>query len=147
MSGEAGPLSSTTVAPGAADHPPKAVRWDRYRGRPELYVESDRVARAVAGIAAVLIVLTMIPWIREAVIRLDVPEFFRPAWFRWAQLLVALAGILAALVEAVYLVHYTLTELVWRRWRGVTIVFAVLASTSTALWLVDRYLLDYVFLG
>ena len=147
MSGEAGPLRSTTVAPGAADHPPKAVRWDRYRGRPELYVESDRVARAIAGIAAVLIVLTMIPWIREAMIRLDVPEFFRPAWFRWAQLLVALAGIFAALVEAVYLVHYTLTELVWRRWRGVTIVFAVLASTSTALWLVDRYLLDYVFLG
>lgn len=104
------------------------------------------MARAIAGGAVVLIVLAMVPWIREAVIRLDVPDFFRPAWFRWTQLLVAVAGLVAAVVEGVYLVHYALTDLVWRRWRGVTIVFAILASASTVLWLVDRYLLDYVFL-
>ena len=144
-SDEAAPGSSTAVAPGATDQPPKAVRWDRYRGRPELYVESEGLARATAGFSALVIVLAMVPWIRESVIRLDVPDFFRPAWFRWTQLLVSLVGLVAALVEAVYLVHYAWTDLVWRRWRGVTIVFAILASISTLLWIVDRYLLDRVF--
>ena len=57
----------------------------------------------------------------------------------------SLTGLVAAFVEAVYLVHYAATDLVWRRWRGVTIVFAILASASTVLWLVDRFLLDDVF--
>ncbi len=109
-------------------------------------MESDRVARFVSGAIAVVLIAGIALWAYEARERFNVPGDVRPTWFRGIQVVIAQVGVLATIVEAVYLVYFTATGRTWRRWRGVAIGFAVLAAVWTALWWIDRLLLDSIFL-
>jgi hypothetical protein len=88
----------------------------------------------------------MAVWGLEAYQRFGVPDFIRPDWFAVPQLLLALAGLAATLVEAVYLAFYAGWGRIWRRFRGVSITYAVLASAWMIVWLTDRFILDAAFL-
>ena len=109
---------------------------------PELYITGHNGARVLTAALAVGIVLGVVFWAREARSRFDVPSLVcdgcAPAdWFRWTQLLLAVIGIAAALVVVVYMAHFTAHEVVWRRWRGASITFGVLAGAWTVLWWLD----------
>jgi hypothetical protein len=123
------------------------IRLDSYNGKPEVFVESNRAARLLALAFTLVIVFGTGRWWSEAIDRFEVPDSVRPAGFRVPQRALAFAGIASAVVETVYLLYFTLFGRVWRRWRGVTIVFAVLTFTSTMLWLFDRFLLDQIIAG
>ncbi len=129
-----------------AAEPERRVRVDRYRKRRAVFVESDHVARFVSGTIAVVLIAGIALWAYEARERFNVPGDVRPTWFRAIQVVLAQVGVLAATAEAVYLVHFTVTGRTWRRWRGVAIGFAVIAAVWTALWWIDRLLLDSIFL-
>jgi hypothetical protein len=120
----------------------QAIRVDRYHNRPEVYVESDRVARIITGIAAVLITFGTVRLVFEVQDRFAVPDLLRPLWFRLPQLLLGVAAIAISVVEVSYLVMFTITDRIWRRWRGVTILFAIIVSAWTAVWFIDRFALD-----
>lgn len=109
---------------------------------PELYVTGHKGARVLTAVMAIGIAVGLIFWVLEARQRFEVPALVcdgcaPPEWFRWAQLLLAVPGILAGVVVLVYMVHFTIREIVWRRWRGVSITFGVLAATWTILWWLD----------
>jgi hypothetical protein len=139
--------SGELVAPRARHAPQRLVRWDWYRRRPELFVTSDPLARAITAVAAVAIVVATVLWWFEAWNRVVVPGIIRPVWFRIPQFALALAGIVTAAVEVAYLADFAVTGTVWRRWRGVTAAFAAVSIVWTALWLLDRFVLDQVFIG
>lgn len=124
----------------------RSVSFRRHRNLPELLIASHSLARLISGVAAVMIAVGSVFWAIEAGNRLDVPDAIRPAWFRATQFGLAAAGIVAAGVELVYLAYFAMTGYIWRRWRLVTVVFSVLASAWTALWLLDRFVLDGFFL-
>jgi hypothetical protein len=133
------------VAPKASDRPVGHMRVDRYRGRPEIYIESPRLARVIAAVSAVVIVVGAAVWWGEVSVRFDQPDVIRPSWYRHLQLALGLAGIAAAACQVVYAGYFAITGRVWRRWRGVSILFLGLSSFWTILWLVDRFALDLVF--
>jgi type IV secretory pathway TrbD component len=137
-------VSRSNVAPLAGDRGGQPLRIDRYRTKPELYVESDRLARMIAGLVSALVVVGTVWWIDEAVARFGVPEVVRPDWFRWTQLSLAVAGVAGTIFWLVHLVRYTVTGLVWRYWRATTFAFVVAATAWTTLWLLDRFVLDGV---
>ena len=68
-------------------------------------------------------------------------------WFRVPQFALALVGIVVSSVEVAYLAYYTMTGTVWRRWRGVSIAFGLVSAVWTAVWLLDRFVLDTTFIG
>jgi Co/Zn/Cd efflux system component len=111
-----------------------------------VYVTSDVLARVISGVVAAVLAAGMARWVIEANHRFFVPHPIRPVQFRVPQLLLAVAGLTAALVQVAYLTYFATTDRIWRRFRGVSITFAVLASAWTAAWLIDRYVLDAVFL-
>jgi hypothetical protein len=111
---------------------------------PELYVTGHNGARVLTAVMAIGIAAGVVLWILEARDRFDVPLLVcdgcaPPEWFRWTQLLLAVVGIAAALVVLVYMVNFTVREVVWRRWRGVSIIFGVLAAAWTVLWWLDYF--------
>jgi len=111
---------------------------------PELYVTGHRGARIVTAAIAIGIAVGSVFWVREARDRFDVPAILcdgcgPPDWFRWAQLLLAVVGIAAGIVVLVYMVNFVVRQYVWRRWRGVSLVFGVLAAAWTVLWWVDYF--------
>lgn len=146
--------SSTSVSPRATSRPPapgatvppRAVRVDWYHRRPEVYVASATVAQIVSGLIALLVVAGMVRWSIEAYNRYNVPGDVRPFQFRFVQLELAIAGLVAAATLTVYLVYYAATGVIWRFLREVSISFACLASAWTAVWFLDRFVLDAFFL-
>lgn len=140
-------MAGDEVAPRARHLPQKRIRWDRYRGLPEVFVTSDALARTLTGVGAVVMLVGTVLWGVEAWDRFEVPEIVRPAWFRVPQFALALAGIVVAAIEIAYLSYFTAWGIIWRRWRGVTIAFAVVSGVWTAVWLIDRFVLDSVFIG
>jgi hypothetical protein len=137
-------VSRSKVAPLAGERRQRAVRLDRHGAKPELYVESEPLARIIAGVVSALVVVGAVLWIREALARFDVPDVVRPGWFRWMQMSLAVAGIAVTFLYLVHLIRYTLTGLVWRYWRATTIAFAIATTAWTTLWLLDRLVLDGV---
>ncbi len=138
-------MSPSNVAPRASERSPRPIRLDLYRAKPELYIESDRLARFIAGLVTVVVVVGTISWIREAAARFGVPAVVRPDWFRWTQLSLAVAGFVVTVLFLVHLTRYTVTGLVWRYWRATTLAFAIASAGWTGLWLLDRFVLDRVF--
>lgn len=122
------------------------VSLGRYHDKPALYIASDVLARVISAVVAVVIIVGMLRLAFEANDRFFVPDAVRPLWFRVSQLVLAAATFVAAGVEVAYLGYYSMWGLIWRRFRGVSLAFAVLASAWTILWLVDRFVLDAVFL-
>ena len=110
-------------------------------------MESDRLARVISGAIAAVLVLGGVRWAVEAWRRFAVSDAARPTWFRAPQMLLAVAGMTMSVLLIVYLVHFTGSGLVWRRWRGVAITFGALAASWTVLWWIDRLVLDWIFIG
>lgn len=119
--------------------------WGSHRGRPEVYVKSPRVARVGAALLAVFVAVGSVRWAWAAV------ELFRPDglaaagrvtadWYRWTQLVLAIAGIAAAAVTFAYLAYFAATGRIWRRWRTVAVTFGTLAAAWTVLWLFAVFL-------
>ena len=109
---------------------------------PEAYVTGHNSARVLTAAMALGIAIGVVFWVVEARDRFDVPDIVcdgcaPPDWLRWTQLLLAVLGIAAAVVVFVYMVNFVVREFVWRRWRGVSIVFGVLAAAWIALWWLD----------
>ena len=142
----AGGADSPTPTEAADLDAGRRIRVERVGRMPDLIIASHSLARVIAVVAAVSIVIGSVFWIIEAGNRLDVPDVIRPAWFRTVQFGLAVAGIISAAVEFAYLAYFGLTGRIWRRWRTVTFVFALLASAWTILWLLDRFVLDEFFL-
>jgi hypothetical protein len=141
--------NSTAVAPRAMSRPDVGrIRVDSYRRRflPEIYIESPLLAQVIAGVSAVVIVVGTALWWQEVSVRFAKPDVIRPAWYRTLQWSLGVVGIAAASLQVAYAVYFEWTGRVWRRWRAVSILFLSLSSAWTALWLVDRFLLDQVFL-
>jgi hypothetical protein len=123
----------------------KDATWGSHRGRPEVYVKSPRVARVGAGLLAVFVAAGTVRWAWAAV------ELFRPDelvaagrviadWYRWTQLILAIAGIAVAAVTFAYLTYFAATGRIWRRWRTVAVTFGALAAVWTILWLIAVFL-------
>ena len=123
------------------------IRLYSYDDRRYVHIVSDRLARLVTGAIAVLIAFGIARWAVEAYNRFGVPDDIRPFWFRVPQLSLAIAGVLVAAVEMAYLSYFTASGRIWRRFRGVTLVFAAFATIWTAIWFIDRLALDHIFLG
>ncbi len=140
------PPGRTEVAPRARHKRQRLVRWDRFGRIPEVFVTSDPLARALTGVIATVVVTGTVFWGLESWRRFQVPEIIRPWWFRGPQFAIALAGIAAAVVETAYLVYFAIAGLIWRRWRGITLSFGVLSGGWTAIWILDRFVLDSVFI-
>jgi len=127
--------------------PTRRARLDRYHDHPELHIESDRVARTISGLIAAFIVAGLVLWMDAARDQWNVIELVRPWWVRLPQLLLGVVGIVVAAVEAAYLGYYAATGRVWRRWLGVTLLFAAVTGAWTLLYLVDYFLLDHIFVN
>ena len=111
---------------------------------PELYVTGHRGARLVTAAMAIGIVVGSVLWAREARDRFDVPAVLcdgcaPPEWFRWSQLLLAVVGIAAGIVVLAYMINFVVRQFVWRRWRGASLVFGILAAAWTLLWWADYF--------
>jgi hypothetical protein len=133
--------------PAGPDETARRMRVDKYHSRREVYVESDRLARLIMVAVVVIVAAGTVGWIVEARKRWSVIDAVRPDWFRVSQLALAIAGIAVALATIVYLSFYAITGRIWRRWRGLTIIFGALAGLWTGLWLIDRFVLDSIFLS
>lgn len=117
--------------------------WSSNEGLlPEVYIRSPKVARVGAGFLAAFVAIGAARWAWAAA------ALFRPLevvcagcapadWYRWSQLLLAVAGIPVALVTMAYLIHFAATGRIWRRWRGVAMTFGILAATWSLLWWVE----------
>lgn len=119
--------------------------WGSHEGRPEVYVESPRVARIGAALLAVFVAAGTVRWVWAAAALFDPSELACAGcatadWYRWTQLVLALAGIAAAAVTVAYLTYFAATERIWRRWRAVAMTFGALAAAWTILWLVALWL-------
>lgn len=116
---------------------------DRLRRVPELYVTDHRAARVLSAVLAVGVAVGTAFWWSAAADRFDVPTLVcagcsPPDWLRWAQLILAVVGIVAAAVQVAYFLNFAARGVVWRRWRGVAIVFGTLAGSYTVLWWVQQ---------
>jgi hypothetical protein len=117
-----------------------AMFGDR-RGVPELYIKSPRLARIGAALLAAFVAIgtTWWAWVARALFRQElVCEGCAPDWYPLAQLVLAFAGIAAALVTMAYLTRFAASGRIWRRWTGVSATFGVLAASWTALYWVVR---------
>jgi hypothetical protein len=123
------------------------VQRGYYHDRTAVNVTSDGVAQFISAITAIVLLSGMGRWIVEANHRFFVPDAVRPFLFRLPQLLLAVAGLTSALAMVAYLTYFVTTGRIWRRFHGVGITFAVLASLWTVTWLLDRYVLDAIFLN
>lgn len=115
----------------------------RPRHVPEVYVTDHRAARILSALLAVGVAIGTIFWWFAATDRFDVPSMVcagcaPPEWFRWLQLIVAMVGIVVAVVQVVYFLNFAVRGVVWRRWRGVAIAFGTLAGAYTLLWWIGR---------
>lgn len=113
------------------------------RRLPELYVTHHRAARILSAVLAVGVTIGTVFWWREAITQFDVPvlvcaDCAPPDWFRWTGLIVAVAGIAAAVIQVVYFLNFAVRGVVWRRWRGVAIAFGTLAAAYTLMWWGER---------
>jgi len=112
--------------------------WGDRRGVPELYIKSPRLARIGAALLTAFVAIGTGQWASTAY------ELFRPRelvcegcapdWYRWTQLVLAIAGIIVALITMAYLAYFASSGRIWRRWRGVATTFGILAASWTALW-------------
>lgn len=110
---------------------------------PELYVTDHTAARILSTFLAIGVAIGTAFWWPAAVDNFDVPplvcaDCVPPDWFRWSQLIIAIVGIVAAVVQVVYFLNFALRGVVWRRWRAVAIVFGALAAAYTLMWWIDR---------
>ena len=115
--------------------------WGDHRRVPELYIKSPRLARIGAWLLVAFVAVGTIGWasVSRALFRQElVCEGCAPDWYPLAQLLLALAGISAALVTMAYLARFAASDRIWRRWTGVSVTFGVLAASWTALYWVVR---------
>jgi hypothetical protein len=104
----------------------------------ELYIKSPRVARFGAALLFVFVAIGTYRWARVAY------ALFRPQgvvcegcgadWYRWTQLILAVAGIVVAGVVMAYLAFFATSGRIWRRWLKVAMTFGILAATWTTLW-------------
>lgn len=139
------PVRADRIAPRARRTRHRFLRWDVNHGRPEIYITSERLARAIAATIASFVALATVLWAVQARQRLGVAEVVRPLWFRLPQFGLAVVGIALAAAEVVYLTYFALTGTVWRHWRGLTLGFGLVSAAWTAIWLLDRFALDAVF--
>lgn len=138
-----GSQHSLGVDTAAIEETSERATWGSHRGRTELYVKSDRVARVSAALLAVFVAVGTVWWALVAY------GLFRPAdlicadcapsdLFRWTQLGLAVAGIPAALVATAYLTYFAATDRMWRHWRSVAVTFGILAGAWTLLVWIHR---------
>lgn len=128
-----GPVDAAAIE---ADSP--NAKWGDRRGVPELYVKSPRLARIGAALLTAFVAIGTARWAWTAYELSRPPELVcagcAPDWYRWTQLVLAIAGIIVALVTMAYLAYFASTGRIWRRWRGVATTFGILAASWTALW-------------
>lgn len=97
----------------------------------EFYL-SERVARLAAVVLAGLLIAGALVWLWVSTTLFSPPDLVcsgcDDSWFRWTQLLLALAGIAMTVVVVVYLTYFWRTGAVWRHRRLVANGFGLLVG-------------------
>ncbi len=133
-----------SVDPAEIEQNSERATWGSHRGRMELYIKSDRIARITASALVVLIAIGAALWAWRAAALVRVPVIVcaecspPPDWFRGTQLILAVVGTASALLAMAYLVYFAGSGRVWRRWRGVTATFGILAAAWALLVWANR---------
>jgi len=140
-----GASSVESVDPGEIAAAAETATWGKYQKRPELYVKSDRIVRIGAGVLSGLLTLGAVVWALKSIslFSLENINLFSPTglvcgdcaadWFRWAQAVLALAGVAATFVLVAYLSYFSTTGSIWRRRRGVAATFGGLLAAWSIL--------------
>ena len=115
----------------ASDEPIDGRHWAKADVEPEFYL-SERAARLGAIVLAGLLAVGALAWLWVTTQLFSVSELAcsrcDDGWFRWAQLLLALAGIAMTVVVIVFLTYFWRTGRVWRHRRAVATVFGLLVA-------------------
>ena len=114
---------------------------DRHDGKREIRLRSEEPARWIAAAIALLVAVGSVRWAFVTQGLLDVELSRSDRWLQALQYVIALPGVLAGIVLAVYAARFATSGRTWRRWRGIAIAFAALVTAWSLVFVIGALIL------